>query len=63
LNNGHPLANKCYIIYQYKINFSAECLTQDGDVLIHQIKCGKWASVMYRQHTECNPRTRFSQFR
>jgi hypothetical protein len=37
LNNGHPLADKCYIIYQNQINFSAECLSQDGDVCINQI--------------------------
>ena len=37
LNNGHPLADKCYVTYQNQINFSAECLSQDGDVCINQI--------------------------
>jgi hypothetical protein len=37
LNNGHPLADKYYIIYQNKINSSAERLSQDGDVCINQI--------------------------
>jgi hypothetical protein len=40
LNNRYPLANKCYIIYQNQINFSAECLSQDGDVCINQISVG-----------------------
>lgn len=37
LNNGHPLANKRYVIYQNQINFYGECLLQDGDVCINQI--------------------------
>ena len=37
LNNGRPLADICYVIYQNQINFSAECLSQDGDVCINQI--------------------------
>jgi len=37
LNNGHPLADKCYVVYQNQINFYAECLLQDGDVCINQI--------------------------
>lgn len=46
LNNRHPLADKYYIIYQYQINFSAECLSQDGDV------CINWISVE-NEHQLC----------
>ena len=63
LNNWHPLANKCYVIYQNQINFYAECLLQDGDVCINQISVENEHQLCTGNITECNPRARFSQFR
>lgn len=57
LNNRHSLADKYYIIYQNQINFSAECLSQDGDVCInwisveneHQLCIGSIRNVIHGQ--------------